>query len=443
MVAVSGGPDSMALLHVLRDLAEAWRWELAAAHLHHGLRGVDADADLALVEAAAGALGLPLFPGRLPEGALRKGRGSLQEKARQARYAFLEEVRARWGGRRIALGHQADDQAETVLAALIRGAGTRGLGGMPYARGALVRPLLDATRREILAFLADRAIPYRQDPSNEDAAFLRPRIRRELLPLLRRRFSPAIGRLLHRTAGICAAEDAYLEALAAEALAQKAVRSQGRVEIPAPWYRGQPEAMRRRLLRAAYGHVRGDARRLSFLHAAAMDGAALCPGGERRVHLPGGVSCVAGEAVILLTWERDLEPRPWRHPVSIPGETRLPEAGLSIRWELMDGRREAAPARDPHAILLDPGALRGDLWLRGPLPGDRLRPMGLGGSRKVQDILVDARVPRRDRWRVPLLADDEGVLWVVGHRLDERARIRPGSLRVIRAVVRPAKPSPI
>ncbi len=430
LVAVSGGPDSVALLHILLDLRPGWGWEIAAAHLHHGLRGGEADADLAFTAQMVEGLGIPFFHRVLPPGGLMEAGGSLQEAARVARYAFLEETLHEWGGQRIAVGHQADDQAETVVSALLRGAGTRGLRGMPYRRGAVVRPILDITRQEILDYLAERSIPFRQDPSNEEMSYKRNWIRHELIPSMSR-FNQGVAGLLRQTARICMDEDDLLQAQAEKVWNETILLREGVVEIPAERYRQEHRAIRRRILVKAYEVVRGDAKGLAFRHVEAMDRLALDRGRERWLHLPGGVRLVVGGGRVVLGPAEAMRPRSLLHRVVFPGETRVPEAGLRIRWDVVDGRTgRTAPVRG-ESVHMDLDAIQGGLLLRGPRAGDRLRPVGLGGTKKVHDILVDSKVPRRLRWRVPLLVDDAGVVWVVGHELDQRVRPHRETRRIL------------
>jgi len=431
LVAVSGGPDSVALLHILDRLREAWGWALAVAHLHHGVRGEDADTDLAFTEAMAGGLSLPFFHRKLSPGDLRRMGGSLQEAARRVRYAFLEEVRAQWDGQRIALGHQADDQAETVLAALFRGAGPRGLSGMPYRRGTLVRPILDLTRKEVLEFLEGQSIPFRQDPSNRDLGYGRNWIRHELLPLLRDRFTPRINDLLRQTARACAADEAFLESRVDVLWEEAALCGEGWVEIPAAVYSSLPVAVRWRLLRRAYQHLRGPSQGLGLIHLQIMDGLVSPRGEERWVHLPGGIRFAVGGGGIALGWAQAMAAGRFEYPVSVPGESRVVVADLSIGWEVVEPPLPGNRGDGRQHVSMDLDAICGPMILRGPQPGDRIRPLGLAGTTKVQDILVNGRVPRRDRWRVPLLVDEKGVLWVVGHRMDGRARLHPGTRRIL------------
>jgi tRNA(Ile)-lysidine synthase len=437
LVAVSGGPDSVALLEVLHSFSEERGWKLAVAHLHHAIRGEEADEDLRFVEARARHLGLPFFWKRLHEGWQRGKGGSLEQKARQLRYAFLEECLTSWGGHKVALGHQADDQAETVLTALLRGSGTRGLRGMPYQRGPFVRPLLDVSREEILGFLEQRSIDFRQDSSNLDTTFLRNRIRHVLIPLIRDRFTASPQRPLLRVARLCALDEEFFEEMLEEIKGRVLEIGQGEVEVDLEEVRRLHPALRWRLLRELYREVREDSSSLSMIHVESMDRLCMDRATEERwISLPGGVRFgVSGYRVIVTS--RD----PKDHPslfvrLEIPGETFIPQLGLKITLEVDNlGLPSHEVKGGGDRALMDMDAIVGRVSIRGPRPGDRMRPLGMGGSRKIHDILVDLKVPRRLRWRVPLMVDEEGIIWMVGSYMDERVKLTPHTRRVLRVTV--------
>jgi tRNA(Ile)-lysidine synthase len=433
VVGLSGGPDSVALLSVLQRLKDLWRWEIAVVHLHHGLRQEEADEDLEFVRRLAAHHGLPFFCRRLPPGCLES---NVEDRARRLRYAFLEETRVRWQGDRIVVGHHADDQAETVLGALLRGTGTSGLRGMPYKRNAVVRPLLDLTKKEIILFLRMQSIPFRTDSTNQDLRYRRNRIRHLLLPLLKEQFNPAVEALLRRTARVCTVEDAFLESQV-DRYWETAVIDGAAVKFPVDRYRIMPVALRLRLLRRAYTQVSKRKRTLSLRHLEALDRLAHADGAEKGLDWPGGVRGVVSGGLISIGPMEQFLGHHWSYTVEYPGKTMVPEAGIRIHWhalcsDVYRGRKERVPAA---AFALD--ALKGELLLRSPRAGDRFRPLGLGGSRKVKDLLIDRRVPRKDRWRIPILVDEEGILWVVGHRLDERARVYASTRWILTAWIEP------
>lgn len=316
LVAVSGGPDSTALAHALATIAsEAPRRasdpeppRLAGlAHFHHGLRGADADADLTAAEALAGTLGVPLFVERIAPGALeaerRRGRGSLEAVARRARYRFLERAAGEAGASGVAVGHTATDQAETVLHRLVRGAGLAGLAGMPARRRIacgsgvrIVRPLIDASRAAIVAFLAAKGLEARRDATNHDDRFTRSRVRHELLPLLRERFNPSIERALLRTARAARRARRAVERPARRLLdgADRDLASAvegAEVSVPLAELRSAPPAVRDAALARLIAALAPD--RVSAGAVAGL--AAIVAASEdvrrhgRRVDLPGGV----------------------------------------------------------------------------------------------------------------------------------------------------------
>ncbi len=410
LLAVSGGPDSVALLFLLRALAPELGLSLAVAHLDHGLRGKDSVADARWVEALAARLGLPCAVGAARG---RKRGGSVEAAAREARYGFLVRTAARMGIRKIVLGHQADDLAETVLMRLLRGCGPEGLIGMRpvSARSGrlLVRPLLPFRRRELLDFLRFRSIPYRRDATNRDTRFLRNRVRRVLLPYLERRYNPRLGEIL--------AHLSVLMRLRAEG---------GRAGRP-------PAALRRALARSG-------AKALDRRHWAAL---AELPGKREgaRISLPGGRAARRERGRVVID-DRPVGAavRSYRYPLPVPGAVAVREAGVRIAARLvrpprpLPRRRRSLPAfwrrlppEGARREYLDPTALSFPLAVRSRLPGDRYHPLGRGGSRKVKAIMIDGKIPPSLRPLLPLVVSGRRVVWLVGHRPAEECRLREGS----------------
>jgi tRNA(Ile)-lysidine synthase len=426
VVAVSGGPDSMALLHGLGLLAREEGWRLHAAHLHHGLRGAEADADLDLVRARCHEAGVPLSVEVLAADRIR-GAG-MEAEGRRLRYAFLHRVAGQIGATRIATGHTRDDQAETVLLRLLRGSGPRGLTGIrPKRRDGVVRPLILTSRSEVLRFLERAGIAYREDRSNADPAFLRNRVRHELLPLLRD-LSPRIIEHLASLAEILGADEAFLDREATRVAAPwlPAVGT-GEAEARLPDREALaklPEALRSRVLLRLLveagvpreGISAAIARITEHLAPGSPPGGLDLPGGRRvRWDTQGVRAHVSqGEAAV-----------PFDRPLAIPGLTPLPD-GRAIRSSIVESGGESpdrsAPAGATASAIFDHQAVSGPLRVRSRRPGDRFRPRGFGSRRKLQDVLTDARVPREQRDGVPLVTQGEEILWVAGVRASEIGR---------------------
>jgi tRNA(Ile)-lysidine synthase len=396
VAALSGGSDSTALVAVLAEMRDDGRLrEVVAVHVDHGLRaGSERDGDACARTCAA--LGVPLRRVRV-----EVGDGNVQEEARRARYAALRREADAAGATRIATGHTRDDQAETVLLNLLRGSGARGLSGIPPRRGRIVRPLIDRTRAEVLRYLASRGLSHLEDPTNPTPRYLRNRLRSEALPPLLA-LAPHLGRALARTADLLRDDD---RALAARG--RRRVEEGGRARIAG--LLEEPVAVRRRAVRELWRQATGSRRGLGARHVESVLG--LLRGARpARVGLPGGREAVARYGTLSIREAIASAAPP--APVTIPGPGSHPLAGGEV-LEVEAGPGIAWP-----------------LSLRGRLPGDRFRPAGGRGSKKLKAWLIDRKVPREERDGLRVLADARGrVLWIpaLGVRAEKpsiRARLR-------------------
>ncbi len=415
VAAVSGGADSVALLDVLVSLKE-YRLNLVAAHLNHLLRGADADADEAFVRGLARGYGVPVVVKREDVAELaRRERRSLEDAGRAARYAFFDAVAAARKARVVALGHHADDQAETVLMRLLRGAGGSGLCAMaPKTAGRYVRPLLGLTRREIEDYLRERGIPWRDDESNMAPDFLRNRIRHELLPLLAT-FNPAVSATLAATAGALAADEECLEAAVTAAFASHGIWDGERVALSAPGVIAEQRGIRMRLYRRAIARMKGDLARIGHRHLQALDALFLSPGPHRALTLPDGLRVARSyDEVSFSLGEAEERAVPDEVGIDGPGLYPLPGGGmLAVDYASLPREPETAPAA---TVYFDPAAAPFPWRVRTFRPGDRFSPFGMTGSKKVKDLFIDEKVPIAARRRIPLLFCGETLLWVGGMR---------------------------
>ncbi len=425
VVAVSGGVDSMGLLELLVGLERRLPLKLHVAHVHHGLRGRAADRDAALVVATAARHGLGvtlchLDPRERPRGA------SVEMWARAGRYACLEAVAARVRAVAIATAHTQNDQAETVLLNLLRGTGPRGLAGIPPVRQKVLRPLLAVTRLELEAYAAAQRIPYRRDASNASPAFRRNRVRRRLLPALAAEYNPRLVESLAALARQLREDEDALSGEAA-ALAARAVSAHaGRLRLDRITLRRAAPAISRRIFQTAAaqagrGRVCLTRRHLEALARLLREAGTLrLPGGlEARVH---GAELWIGPAEPLA--RAAAGPEAAAVPLRLGVWASWPPLDCRLRVRRVPGSRVPRPLRDRWGAVLDPELLRAPLSLRGWRPGDRFRPLGLGGRKKLQDFFVDAKVPREERGRLPLVLSGERIAWVGGHRIAEEFRWR-------------------
>jgi tRNA(Ile)-lysidine synthase len=417
VVSVSGGPDSVALLHVLHSLAPAYEFALHVFHLDHGLRGEASAGDARYVQALANRLSVPCTVVALQPGDLKHMAGSLQANARTLRYAELERLAAHIGANKVALGHNRDDQAETVCMRFLRGAGTHGLAGISPVRHAgvvtYIRPLLNTPRCDIEQYCRDRELSPRLDESNNQPHYLRNRLRLELLPHLAATYNPAIGENLGQLADVLRAEDQFLDQLAAEAFERCRAPGEG-VALNGAALLAEPLALARRVVRLAAKAVVGPTCDLGLEPVTQVLEAAPHSQGSRMLMLPNGVRVFLEYGVCRFFGSGHELPAEGEWPLAAPGVTVVPPLGLQV--EVLP----AGTARGPMEAQFDAARLPGPLRLRTRRPGDRIWPTGMEGSKKVQDMLVDAKVPKRLRDRVPLLTAGDEVLWVIGYRLDRR-----------------------
>jgi tRNA(Ile)-lysidine synthetase-like protein len=465
VVAVSGGPDSLTLLHILAALRDELGIALHVAHLDHMLRGAESADEAAFVAATARAWNLPVMVAATDVRALAEStRANLHQAGRAARYAFLASVARECGARAVAVAHNADDQAETVLMHLLRGAGPAGLRGMrpvvaweewtqkETSRQAdkqknvvslspglpispfLIRPLLGVTRATIEAYCAAHQLQPRYDPTNQDRSATRNRIRHELLPRLIE-YNPHIVEALGRTAAICAGEhDLALQALAAAwpALAHERV---GAVDFNGDAWRALHPALQGAALHRAYTLL-GGRDTLDLAHVEAAQ-AAMAGGVGGRVELPGGMVLSVGyngAFMIGAAGEPDA-PQLAGETVDIPVPGRAWLArGLAIEAIVrpVPVAPEGVASAEEWAVDLDADTLAGSLTARRRRPGDRYRPAGGRGSRRLQDMLVDAKIPRALRAAWPVVVVGELIVWVPGLRPAAEFAARPTTRRVLR-----------
>ena len=438
VVGISGGPDSVALAHMLRRMD----LPLTAAHVNHGMRGADSDADEVFVKELCREWDLPLFTHRLAVVP------ASEDEARVSRLGFLRDVRDEAGAEVVVLGHHRDDQAETVLMNVVRGAGLAGLRGILPRRGVLVHPLLSTSREEILDYCRACGLAYRTDRSNETLQYRRNRVRRELIPYIKKHFNPSVDQALAQTAEIVRREEQF----AARATG-RAFRSLARPEgffsdrCPTIEYRlrafvALPRALQRRLIRLSHQLIAASRDELSY--RAVEDLLELIHGASagKRLELPGAVVLhkgygrfiMGGEEAVLNRWEALV-------PAVLPVPGRLILRGGPIigcramtslqadafKHNLKGGRM---PSLVSHAFI-DYNKVDLPLTVRSWRSGDRMRPLGLGGQKKLQDLFVDEKIPRLTRDHIPLIVSNDKVVWVAGQRIDNDYRVDGETQRIL------------
>jgi tRNA(Ile)-lysidine synthase len=451
VVGVSGGPDSMALLHLLKHLARDpdWRLTLHVAHFNHRLRGTAAEEDAAFVQAAADDLSLPCTIDSRDISALADEEGgSVEEVARRERYAFFERVCIQVGAQVVAVAHHADDQAETVLHRILRGTGIRGLCGIrpsrqlsPTSPVRLIRPLLRWHRQALLDYLDDNGIPYREDETNLQNVSLRNRIRNVLLPQLEGEVNPQVRDALIRLAEQAQWHEQFLRETAHRMFETLIIgRTDQELVLNADALARKSRSVQTELVRLAYVSFGLGEQDLSFVQVRAVLDLIADSASGRQVTLPQGMSVERRyhQLIFSLPSEEPRETIAAEVAIHVPGRTMLPVRRWQIDCSVEEVSREGieplrqAVKETPGEECFDYDALHLPLVVRPRRPGDRFHPLGAPGTKKVSDFLTNEKVSPRERERVPMLCDRLGPVWVVGYRIDDRVKLTGRTQRVLR-----------
>lgn len=424
LIAVSGGPDSMALLHLFL------RWNtrnIGVFHLNHRFRET-AGRDAQFVKDYARKMNLPVEVQEYDINRYLAASGeSKQQGARKIRYQLLQNFAEAGGYHRVALGHHGDDQAETVLMRILRGSGLHGLAGIPPQRGIFIRPLLSIYKEEILRYCRDFGVPYVQDETNFEPIYLRNKVRQELLPQLKEEYNPEIVGQLVRLAELAREDERELQGRAEELCRAHLQWKFGQLLFPRAVFVGLSTAMQRRVLRALLRIYRGNLLQIDFDHIEEWR-LQILENSAFRLALP--QISVSGNVDFIFVGQFAGEP--WEPAeLAIPGQIKV--GGLTIKAEVHP--RELLSPRPENSEDFDLAALQLPLFVRPRQAGDRMRPFGGAGTKKVKDLLIDARVPQEARDLLPLVCDGEGILWIPTVRRSERGAVGEGTQEVLRLTI--------
>jgi tRNA(Ile)-lysidine synthase len=450
LVGVSGGPDSVTLVHILLALAPKFSFQVAIAHLNHCLRQEESARDEAFVVSLADQLDLPVHVERQDVRRYQKKHHlSLEEAARKVRYVFYERIASKFGYEKIALGHHSDDNAELILMYLLRGSGPLGLSGIPPVRNdKIVRPLIEIKRTEIMDYIALKDLDYVVDSSNRDSQYLRNKIRNRLIPKLKAEYNPKFLDTLNRLAAILDAEEEWIQNLI-QTIFEKVIvfEKQGRIGFDISELNQQPIAVRRRLIRMAVLKAKGNLRRLAFAHVEAAVKLARNGPDSGALDLPDRIRISRQNDVLIVSREaqnlRHLASSPllsstpdYEYRLAKPGEIFIKEAALKIRFSEIP--QEQSPdwrsfGQGAQAEYFDMDKISFPLVIRNFRPGDRFSPLGMTGRQKLKKFFIDHKVSRTERRKIPILLSRNEIIWVVGHRLDNTAKIGPQTRRLLKA----------
>ncbi len=447
LVGVSGGPDSVALLQVLMALAPKFDLRLGIAHLNHGLRRHESDSDAQFVAALAAQFDLPFYTQKVDASQFQSdSKLSLEEAARRLRYTFYGETASRHGFDKIALGHHGDDNAELILMNLFRGSGPLGLAGIPPKRNEkIVRPLMRLKRSDIIEFLEANGLRYVSDTSNLDPKYLRNRIRHHLIPLLQTSYNPKIIETLNRLASIVSLEEKWMDEIIQPIFTAAVLFEQeDTLGISVPKLSAIHPAALRRILRKAIAKIKGNLRRITYVHIDSVMRLLEKEPGKGSLDLPDRIRIRRRESMLFISKEtralrdpnlkaRPDEPLAFEYRISRPDTVLLQEINAQITFseikaaELPDFRQAGH-----QTAFFDMKRLSFPLIIRNFRPGDRFTPLGMRGTQKVKTFFINQKVPKDQRSKCPILLSQGKIIWVAGYRIDESVKVTPATEKVLR-----------
>jgi len=462
LIGVSGGPDSVALLHILVMLASTFSLKLGVAHLNHGIRGKDSDLDAEFVSSLAKDLDLPFHTEKTNIRTYQHTKKlSLEEAARHVRYNFFTRTAEKNGFNKIALGHHRDDNAELVLMYIFRGSGLLGISGIPPVRAAksektkakkikakkikIVRPLMGLKRSQIIDFLTENGLEYVSDASNKDERYIRNRIRHRLIPTLKRSYNPRIIETLNRLSSIIRCEDEWVETIIQPMFEQSVIAEKSdTVTFSVSKLNGVHIAAKRRIIRKAILRIKGNLRRITFSHIDSV--ICLMENGpaygsldfpdQIRIARSGDLLSLSKETNALRsrTWKlKNAQTLSFEYNMVKPKPLFIKEVGMYLKFT--ETGRDTLPdfgPTDHRVAFFDRDSLKFPLFIRNVRPGDRFTPLGMSGTQKVKKYFINNKVDRTERAKCPVLLSRDKIIWVVGHRIDASRRILPSTRNVLK-----------
>lgn len=435
LVGLSGGPDSVCLLCILNIIKPSYKLKISATYIDHGLRPDDIPKEIEFCKKLCESLNIPFYVQSINvKDFAKKEKISIQEAARILRYAALDQISININAPKIAVAHNADDQAETVIMRLLRGAGPAGLSGIPPVRKKIIRPLIEIERTEIERFLAEKNISYIIDPSNESTKYLRNKIRKTLMPVIKT-ISPEAIKIISRTADILREENDYINVAVTKALMRLMSRKTDKtVELFCNPMEVLNIVILRRALRFAVDSVR-DLKGLTFDHI--EDIIKLIKIGKTgdRVYLPKGIRAIKGYSTLIITAEPPKKLS--RYEITEPQDIYLKESSIILNLKEIKKEELQNFGDGKNIIYIDMDKIKFPLIVRARKPGDYFYPFGFGKKKKLQDFFVDEKIPRDERDTVPIIESEGNIVCIAGYRLDDRFKIDDNTKRCLQIKIIP------
>jgi len=442
VAGVSGGPDSVCLLHVLHSLRRDLGIKLYAVHINHMLRDKEADLDEEYTASLCRDLGIPLHTAHVDVAAAAKEQGiSVEEAGREIRYREFREYAKTVGAAKIAVAHNRNDQAETVLLNIIRGTGTAGLSGMEYMRGDIIRPLLGISRDEIERYCSEAGLAPRTDSSNLLQEYTRNKVRLGLIPYINEKFGTDIVSSLCRLAENAALDERFMEKCARDTYERIVLeKKEGLVCLDNRELAGLDPAIRIRLLKLALTDAAGSVMGIGSIHYQALSSLSVKGATGTQAELPRNIRAVISYGVLRIYTQKAMDDQNQPMPefavqLSVPGETEVPVIGAAVTASV-----EALPNIDnygrlgynPKVQFFDYDKLSKGIYIRNRRNGDLFKPLGSNGTKKLKEYFIDSKIPRENRDKIPLISCGNEIVWVIGYKISDKFKVTENTRNVLK-----------
>ncbi|MDX9714428.1 MAG: tRNA lysidine(34) synthetase TilS [Dissulfurispiraceae bacterium] len=435
LIGLSGGPDSTCLTHIMSRLKNELQIRISAIYIDHGLRPGETTHEIEFCDNLCKNLNIPFKSAVIDVKTFCKEKGlNIHEAAREMRYTQLQNHAAHINAQKIALGHNADDQAETVLMRILRGTGPAGMSGIPPVRSNIIRPLIGTSRSDIMAELNSRDLDFVVDSSNLKDVYTRNRLRSAVMPALMK-INPNLLETISRTIDIFRDEEKYFSIQVTKSLMTLIrTKTAAKIELLLMPMESMHTALLRRLIRRAVDETKS-LRGIDYLHI--EDIIKLIKKGRSgdRIFLPGGLRIIKGYSTLLLTSE--LPSVISEYQMTSPSEFLIKEASLMLNAKLITkDDYDTLDMNNKNMACIDAEKIEWPLTIRHRKPGDIFYPLGFGSRKKIQDFFVDAKIPRDERDKIPLIINNSEIVWIAGHRLDDRYKVEKKTTRILKFEIR-------
>ncbi|QUI20821.1 tRNA lysidine(34) synthetase TilS [Vallitalea pronyensis] len=428
IIGVSGGMDSMCLLHIFDQLKDQLGISICVVHVHHGIRA-DAGEDVTLVEKTCEHLAIPCHVSYFDVKKLAKSyKLSLEEMGRKIRYDVFEQQRLRVKNGKIAIGHHINDQAETVIMHLMRGTGLKGIGGIPPVRDFIIRPFIDCTREEIEHYCHEHQIAYRDDYTNALNVYTRNKIRHTVIPYVEEQFNKNFVQHMVNTAHIARSEDDYIHGIVLEKMEQVITRKDNSYTIDLDAFNALNLVIRRRIIRQVL-HQLGSLKNIEYKHIEQILQLAHKEV-SKKIQLPKGIVAKKAYSSIIMSVLGENKTKAFEKDVHLNTKTYIEALDSYVEVRLLEAQKDNIP-KNLYTKWFDYDKIKYNLKVRNRRQGDAIVIRGIDGQKKLKKYFIDAKIPREERDKIPLLVDGSQIIWIIGHRISEHYKVTASTKKIL------------